>query len=84
MELYLYMPSWFAQGRTDLNLLLFIANEEVFYLFIYLPFLNQSSEYVKSSEEMVIEYCRQYGRSGCGLLEVLSRYFSGGSLEIHE
>ena len=77
------MPSWFAQEQLDLNLLLFIANKEVFYLFIYLPLLNQSSEYIKSSEEMVIEYWREYERSGRGLFEVLSRYFSGCSLEIH-
>jgi len=78
------MASWFAQGQLDLDLLLFIANKEVFYLFIYLPFLNHSLEYVKSSEELVIEYWREYERSGRGLFEVLSRYFSGGTLEIHE
>ena len=67
MELYLYMPSWSAQGQLDFDLLLFIANKEVFYLFIYLPFLNHSSEYMKSSEEMVIEYWREYERSSRGL-----------------
>ena len=56
----------------------------MFYLFIYLPFLIQSSEYIKSGEEMVIEYWREYERSGRGLFEVLSHYFSGGTLEIHE
>ena len=50
------MPSWFAQGQLDLGLLLFIANKEVFYLLIYLPFLNHSSEYIKSSEETIIKY----------------------------
>ena len=78
------MPSCFAQGQLDLNLLLFIANKDVFYLFIYLPFLNQSSEYIKSSEEMVIECWREYESSDRGLFEVLSCCYSRGTLEIHE
>jgi len=83
VKLYLYIPSWFTQGQFGLELLLFIANKEVFYLFIYLPFLNHSSEYIKSSE-IVTEYWREYERSGRGLFEVLSRYFFGSTLEIHE
>jgi hypothetical protein len=38
----------------------------------------------KSSEEVVVEYWKEYERNGCGLFEVLSGYFSGGTLEIHE
>lgn len=33
---------------------------------------------------MVIEYWREYERSGRGLFEVLSRCFFGGTSEIHE
>ena len=48
------------------------------YLSIYLAFLNQSSEHVKSSEEVVIDYWREYERIGCDYL----RYYPDVFLEV--